>query len=71
MDEFENIRTADIVAESIIDWGVDVIIKFSQTFSMTFHIQCRSAFELGNGVVIAPSEADCTNDAYFAKTPRV
>ena len=25
MDEFQNIRTADIVAESLIDWGIDTI----------------------------------------------
>jgi pyruvate dehydrogenase (quinone) len=25
MDEFENFRTADIIAESLIDWGIDVI----------------------------------------------
>src|ERR671932_1604443 len=25
MNEFENFRTADIVAESLIDWGIDVI----------------------------------------------
>ena len=25
MSEFDNFRTADVVAESLIDWGVDVI----------------------------------------------